>query len=64
MAPGSIITTLIPNGPSSYDIDSLKPSNATISFEYINCGKQNCYKYFPMGHIAMRTGEINKNLVR
>ena len=28
--PGSIITTLIPNGSSSYDIDSLKPSNANF----------------------------------
>ena len=26
ITPGSIKTTLIPNGSSSYDIDSLKPS--------------------------------------
>jgi hypothetical protein len=30
MNPGSIITTLIPNGSSSYDIDSLRPSNASF----------------------------------
>jgi hypothetical protein len=30
ITPGSIITTLIPNGSSSYDIDSLKPSNANF----------------------------------
>jgi hypothetical protein len=28
--PGSIITTLIPNGSSSYDNDSLRPSNANF----------------------------------
>ncbi len=28
--PGSIITTLIQNGSSSYDIDSLRPSNANF----------------------------------
>src|SRR5215218_2782542 len=32
--PGSIMTTLIPNGASSYEIDSLKPSNANFVLWY------------------------------
>src|ERR671921_198337 len=34
ITPGSIITTLIPNGSNSYDIDSLRPSKANLLLTY------------------------------
>src|SRR5215211_1069851 len=34
ITPGSIITTLMPNGSNSYDIDSLRPSKANLLLTY------------------------------